>query len=403
MPVTIFYDKQYYDASIYKASPVPMALLPETAYDVEQGGSPQGTITVDAPSPTRAGWVADGTLTTGDSKPEQKAALGTATEPKGSDEPPRLHRGGDSSGGAKPPATTTTTSTATTSSPTATPQTTSTTGSSSPAPGSAAASSTAPSAQASPSATKADEQPATPDDPNRPRLQRGRPIETPKSVAAPSPAAPRAKPPSAGQPDLVAVSDVEASDPHIYTLQWPKTDLDRLSKAATEQAQSELAKYIKQHFPAAAVSAPPAARTAASRNRTTSQASKAAPVLPALQGVDIHWFDLDFDNDPEIVLTASVPVSGSDGTQHTVFVTHVTREEGGRDYHPLLTYVTDDTRLDEFPRLHLIDAVDADGDGIAELLFRASNSPEAEGQAFRLYAIGPDRLRIVFDSRGAQD
>ena len=117
----------------------------------------------------------------------------------------------------------------------------------------------------------------------------------------------------------------------------------------------------------------------------------------------MHVFDLDFDNDPEIVLTARQPVTGADGNAHSVFLTYVVRQEGGHDYHSLLTYLTDDTRLDEFPRLKLIDAVDGDGDGIGELLFRTSSAVEAEEENFRLYATGPDRLRIVFDSHGGQD
>jgi hypothetical protein len=392
VPVTIFYEKQYYDASIYKASPVPMALQPETVYDVEQGGSPKGSFAVDTPSPTPAGWQAEGSIRSAESQPERKAALGTANEPKGTDDPPRLRRGGDRGSTAQQPANTNSTS--------ASP-------SSQPANGSGPANSSAnPGAQPAPPApVKEDTQEAPPpDDPNRPRLQRGKPAELPKAdkETDPAPARSRASAASPAQPDLIAVSDVQATDPHIYTLQWPKNDLDRLAKAVTEQAQSEMSKYVKEHFPSAATSAAPAAHQAGSRHRASSPAAKPAAPEP-LQELEIHYFDLDFDNDPEIVVTGSQVVAGSDGASHTIFVTYISREEGGRDYHPLLRYITDDTRLDEFPRLRLIDAVDADGDGVAELLFRASNSPEAEGRAFRLYATGPDRLRIVFDSQGAQD
>jgi len=389
IPVTIFYQGQYYDASIYKASPVPMALLPETVYEAEQGGEAKGSIAVGTPSPTPSGWQADGSLTTLSMQPQQKAALAIETQPKGSDEPPRLHRGG----AAQPRA--------------ASPET-------APAnPPAAPASQTASSGQAASSASapaQSDEQAPPAEDPNRPMLKRGKPQGSANpALDAALPVALRSRTP--GQPDLVAISDVEASDPHIYALQWPKADLERLAKAATQQAQADLAGYIKQHFAISEPAAAPrsSARSSESRRRATSPA-KAAPIplqkaapAPPLQDVQIHYFDLDFDNNPEIVLTASHSVTGADGAAHKVFIAAVTREENASDYRPLLTYITDDTRLDEFPRLELIDAVDADGDGIGELLFRSSSSPEAEGRAFRLYAAGPDRLRIVFDSRGAQD
>jgi len=380
VPVTIFYQGQYYDGAIYKASPVPMALIPETVYAVERGGSPLGTIEVGLPSPTPRGWRSDGTLadTSKEKEPEHKPALGEATAAQTSDDRPHLHRGADHPSTAPP----------------ASPQPSAPTSSPSPTSGEAS-SAAAPSPASDSSAPE-------PDDPNRPRLQRGKPAQTSSATAAEENTTAEERKPSAPRPpDLVGISDVERNDPHVYTLLWPKSDLDRLTQAATQQAQAEVAKYVKEHFPAASqpVASPPRS-TAGKRVATHANASTAAPPL---QDVEVHIFDLDFDNDPEIVLTARQPVTGADGSAHSVFVAYVVRQEGGHDYHPLLTYLTDDTRLDEFPRLKLIDAVDGDGDGIGELLFRTSSAVEAEEENFRLYATGPDRLRIVFDSRGGQD
>ena len=46
VPVTFFYERRYYDATFYRATPVPFTLYPETVYEVQQFGSPVGTFTV---------------------------------------------------------------------------------------------------------------------------------------------------------------------------------------------------------------------------------------------------------------------------------------------------------------------------------------------------------------------
>ena len=59
----------------------------------------------------------------------------------------------------------------------------------------------------------------------------------------------------------------------------------------------------------------------------------------------------------------------------------------------LLSNITTSDRLDAMPRLEFIDAVDADGDGRAELLFRAIHDGYAE---FVIYRVGPDKLAEIF-------
>jgi hypothetical protein len=56
--------------------------------------------------------------------------------------------------------------------------------------------------------------------------------------------------------------------------------------------------------------------------------------------------------------------------------------------------VTDSSRLDVAPRLELIDAVDVDGDGLAELLFREFGFDE---KSFIIYGIGRTTVTKVFE------
>ncbi len=46
VPVTFFYERHYYDATFYRASPVPFTLYSETVYEVQQYGKAIGTFTV---------------------------------------------------------------------------------------------------------------------------------------------------------------------------------------------------------------------------------------------------------------------------------------------------------------------------------------------------------------------
>jgi len=46
IPVSFFYERHFYDASLYRSAPVPFTLSTETVYEVEQFGKPLGTFTV---------------------------------------------------------------------------------------------------------------------------------------------------------------------------------------------------------------------------------------------------------------------------------------------------------------------------------------------------------------------
>src|ERR1039458_1431748 len=46
IPIAILIDGKFYDASVYKADPVPMALESGTVYEVEQAGDSQGLFTI---------------------------------------------------------------------------------------------------------------------------------------------------------------------------------------------------------------------------------------------------------------------------------------------------------------------------------------------------------------------
>jgi hypothetical protein len=75
------------------------------------------------------------------------------------------------------------------------------------------------------------------------------------------------------------------------------------------------------------------------------------------------------------------------------FVTLVEKVDIYGDLRKLNATVTDTRHLDQIPRLELIDAVDADGDGRGELLFRQVSDT---GSAWAIYRAGADQLFPLF-------
>ena len=60
VPIALWIEGKYYDASEYGANPAPMALEPETVYEAQSFGEPTGTFTVTTPTQVNGNWVADG-------------------------------------------------------------------------------------------------------------------------------------------------------------------------------------------------------------------------------------------------------------------------------------------------------------------------------------------------------
>jgi hypothetical protein len=134
------------------------------------------------------------------------------------------------------------------------------------------------------------------------------------------------------------------------------------------------------------------------------KAGAAKPVQPIFEDVHLRVFDLADINEPELVLTANArmprPTRKGEGTSLNsqdlqYMIALVVREDVNGDLHKSLANVTDTQHLDVTPRLELIDAVDVDGDGRGELLFRQVSDA---GSAFVIYRVIGDRLYPLFQS-----
>jgi hypothetical protein len=111
VPIAILIGGKFWDASAYKADPVPMAIDPGTVYEGERSGSSLGLFTINSALQSRSvnaqiPWIATGKWVPGGSetaKTERKAETAPVGIDK-SDAPPRLTR--DPTKVAAPPSTT---------------------------------------------------------------------------------------------------------------------------------------------------------------------------------------------------------------------------------------------------------------------------------------------------------
>ena len=132
---------------------------------------------------------------------------------------------------------------------------------------------------------------------------------------------------------------------------------------------------------------------------------------PIFEDVQLRVFDLGNVNEPELILTAKArmpqrspaketgPSAQNQNKDLQYMITLVARGDVNGDFHKALANITDTQHLDAIPRLDLIDAVDVDGDGRGELLFR---QVAQAGSAFVVYRVIGDRLYSLFQGTPGQ-
>jgi len=393
IPVAIMVDGRFYDAGAYKADPVPMALEPGTVYEVERTGESLGLFTITQDLQQKNNWIAEGTY---HANGEQVASSGHKAETKPREEadegPPKLKRPGSESKPATAAPESKPASPAGQTKPASPPPNESTTASAAPAP--------KPEAE------------AAPEDPNVPRLRRGKPEKSAEdeesvsvAVKPTTPAKPNGVASSTGKNSatpqtaadvqtIPAISDAAGPEPHPYKYEMSPGEEEGFRLKMLAMATDELRKQAKA-FQAAAPGSTASPRTARQRRpapKTTSQAP-----LPAFDDVQLRVFDISASNEPIIVFSATAhpPPAGKEEIKSAdYYVTLVTRSDIYGELRKLFFVVTDSEHLDVNPRMQLIDAVDADGDGRGELLFRQISDA---GTAYAIYRVHPDQLWSLYE------
>ena len=379
VPVCIMLDGRFYDASIYKADPVPMALDSGTVYEAERTGESLGLFTVTGVLRSNNRWLAEGKWQAAGAEPEKSAAHKAESKPREEEEgPPVLRRpGSEPPPGAesklpetKPP-------------------------------------SPAPTAAAPNPPVVAPSAPPPEEDSDRPHLRRGQPTkldeaETEKENTAKAPPKAPAAPTSAVSAStaknavqiIPAVSDAGGPEARSYSYQVKPEEEQAFRKKVLALAAEEVAKRAEQLEPGL-----PAAPKRQAPPRSPKGTTVTRPPRTTFDDVQLRVFDVSASNEPVLVLTATAHppaakpgAGGVPGPEY--YVTVVAHSDLYGELRKLFSAVTDTRHLDVTPRMELVDAVDADGDGRAELLFREVSDG---GSGYAVYRVGGDQLWQLYE------
>ncbi len=401
IPIAIMMDGKFYDAGSYKAMPVPMALDFDIVYEGLRTGVSQGIFTITQPGQLNHVWIAEGTWLPAGVKAPEKSKKYSAPVIEDKDAPPVLHRRSERTGSdggteskdkdkdqqkpAAPPA------------------------SKPPAPETAKAPAPPETAK-----TSASDEPIQ--DPNRPRLRRGKPDGsvrrepfmtfdplTDAASGTSSPSSGKADAKTAKDPGALpaivtipAISDAGGPDPRPYTY-----DLKPAEEAIYRNKMFALA-AAQLRVQAGAASKEKENEAVPTRKKSSSGKSAgklSAPTVsaPVLDDVSLRIFDLSNSNEPVLVLSAKTrpPAAGATGNfDEPKEITLIARTNLEGEVRKLFFSQTDSRHLDVAPRMELIDAVDADGDGRGELLFRRTFDG---GSAYAIYRVTADGLWRLFE------
>ncbi len=384
LPVSIFLNGKFYDARYYMAKPVPLSLYSDTVYEALPDGMPSGWFTVEnariSPNviwgegnwkPLSSGTKSAKSSSPSSSAPEEKGPVSTVVFPgtiketkeeKKQDKREEKQREKEDKQKQK-------------------------TASTQPPPPIVPPKDDddpdRPIMKKQPTETqvKIDAQDLTPkmpsDDPDRPSLTRAKPAdeeEKPEELKAPQAGIPGAK-------YVVAVSDPDPMENRPYDYHWSDSE-----KATFQQKLSKMAMDAVHKFVASRQTNAPLAKDA------------------KFSDMQLRAFDLDFSNSPYMVFTGRIdptlqpttsPKPGTAPPQlATFYVTLVVRVGSSGEFHVLMSKATDSRHLDMAARYDLVDAVDADADNRAELLFRRTNDT---GSTFVIYRVTPFQLTQLFE------
>jgi hypothetical protein len=437
IPVAILIDGTFYDASVYKANPVPMALDGGTVYEVEKTGESQGLFTIrgalhNQNPESQTPWLGAGSYVLNGTEVASTAHK-AEDKPRGldndNDAPPRLTRGketGTASDGKPAPSSASgggASQTEATAKPgtsgdsdksgTGNSQTPNAAGQGASPQSSKGSSSTHDSAaqDGSPQSSAGHGQTANGQEQTyyRPTLRRGKPTQsapeeaaddaalaTDKLTSATVAGATAGAPPQPAVQLVPAISDGGGPQPESYKFFWKEGEEEDRRKQMLALAADEVSSYVRAREKLTITATPAVTKTSAAKAKATDHKSEKTD--PVLENIQFRAFDVWKNNQPVMILTAEAhlpPKPQTSTPSLTYNVTIAARTDIYGDLRKLYSGVTDKFHLDVTPRLNLIDVVDADGDGRGELLFHETTDA---GNGYVIYRATGDTLWKMFDS-----
>jgi len=454
VPITFFYERRYYDATFYHATPVPFTLYSETVYEVQQFGKPLGTFTVQSATQNSAEWFGNGKFklladaatlakkhaprpvvledpskpvlhrregSQGDDPTTHAVTAANTSEAEEDPDRPKLHRreGSDSApadAAGQAPATGKTTASAQApggqpeessgqdpdrpklhrkddSSGDVVPATASTA-----APG-ASGTPTAPATVAKVGAVSAELTPS--EDPDHPILRRGKPVQEQSGSDLPDF---KKEEPVSRQ---VAISDAGSSESQSLIYVCREEERKQIEESARELAQAELQRMAAQRGIALPAPAKASAPVKAVPSKALAAKKGAAAKVPAAAAINFEEeqfvpYDMGYNNYATVVFSGryapqgppSAGTPGDSAKAKSWVVTVVARQDEGKLV-KLYSTVSDPRELDLYPEVRLVDALDPDGYGRAALLFREQ---KRDGVSWLVGRVTGYELQTIFET-----
>lgn len=192
---------------------------------------------------------------------------------------------------------------------------------------------------------------------------------------------------------IPAISAVNGAEPRPYSYLLKPEEEQEFRKKMLALAADEVRARAKL-LVAQSIAAPEPAKSSSPRKTAATKLPQ-----PDFEDVKLRVFDLNNSNEPVLILSAKarLPQSpkqkevGSNDLQY--LVTLVARQDVNLDFHKAYSNVTDTSHLDVIPQMDLIDAVDVDGNGPGELLFRQVSDA---GTAYVIYRVIGNTLYALF-------
>ena len=192
--------------------------------------------------------------------------------------------------------------------------------------------------------------------------------------------------------EVVAVSDADLSlVPQDYNFRATEEERQAFRQKMERMADGEIRGSAGRLSPATISKAGRVKASAKSPAKTPAKIKTTADYSFSFSEEQLAILDVDYNNSAELVFTGTREAGGG-----PVYVTVVARVDVMGNLRKLFSRVTTPERMDTAPRLEFIDAVDAEGDGTAELLFRAYGA--GGERAFVLYKAGADGLSTLFQA-----
>jgi hypothetical protein len=444
VPLSVFVNGQYQDGGLFMAQPAPITVENDTLYELQLAGIPKGTFYVAGGQEVEGAWFGYGkwkpltppappkklqpskvppkviqdndpdrphlknsSPASGSGSSGGSGSANTSAAPDNDPDKPTLHRSPNSSGSGQGNSQSTTTPSSGGGGTAGSTSSTSTTSSNDPDQPTLHRRTDADNAQAASGAGTGAEDPDRPHlrkqsaaaaaadsgdgspvssvnegDPDRPRLSHGKPVATEAPLQATKLTG---VPPDLQQ--MAAISDPVNREEHPYSYPWPDPSEATRMQAAIEQLAIKAA--LSGGIAPSALIGPTATPAKPAKTTTTKSAStrKAQPQQPqaVLSDKDFHAYELSYNGGATLVFTAKATLGpDKSGATQEKYVTIIAQPDFNGDPQLRLQSVTDPKHLDITPRMKLVDAVDTNGDGRAELIFELMRASDRQ---FAIYVI----------------